>query len=60
MMRVPCHKGKQKRGVGRKVRWTLTFIKAGQSRDKVTQPWGITLELMAQEKEHVIEPMEEK
>ena len=47
-------------GVGRKVRWTLTFIKAVQSRDKPIRPWEITLELMAQEKEHIIEPMEEK
>jgi len=49
-------------GVGRKVGWTLTFIKAVQSRDNPIQSWGITLEffLMAQEKEHIKDSMEEK
>ena len=49
-------------GVGRKVGWTLTFIKAVQSRGNPTRSWVITLEffLMAQEKEHITERMEEK
>ena len=49
-------------GVGRKVGWTLTFIKAVQSRVNPTRSWVITLEffLMAQEKEHITEPTEEE
>ena len=47
-------------GVGRKVGWTLTFIKAVQSRGNPIRAWVLTMELMAQEKEHIIEPTEEK